>query len=1480
MEPELTAEEYEEANAPAIGEEDNENAKADSYTEFDPAVGALYPDIEDPAEAKAALKGKVGGRVQEEFDRRYDEGNPQTAEELLASQQASNQMAEDVDGAENIDFQTALDAEDPKVNPSRFRYSLNNRIAQDILDTYKDEEQGWGGWLADLGGVIVYDSTVGIKGNLTGDDEKQGMLIQSKMITMSTENFKTWFKGYADEMARGPSGGINQMFLSDLQGFLNSGGYVAIADDNVSKFWGAVDLLGIGQTVTKAGKVVVQGTKASRRAKKLLKNIEDSPTPTPDSTKLAMSKGSETAEEILEASDDLSPTNFQMILEGSFEEGNNLTARPVVSMGSSERIVTEKTLLDRITRIVDSGAAGRVVDDAAIIKEAERVGKAGVKQLVKNKVSEKSFALFKTGVQRVGPREHYVMNLFGQSNGAPFKTEKEAAKVFSNVLKSNQSNVKVIPLDKTDASKGFVLSKTDNLNLTGLAPDLERAAIVEVTHGFWNNLFHKTGIANSTARDVGGWATENQLGEASINAMSVQKKVFDDVIGKLTGDEFKTFNTYKVIERDSILRDWKSANDFITDYTNKMGNPPTQAQVDAHKAMTQMEMTQWYLRSTSMMRDLVAHGYQGIGMNMGKEAGQWRTAGKKVSVTQLPDDTQIWYKNQEYLLKDIPDADKAKMTVFKTKDGFKPPNDAEGLFFHVANPDDIGLLTPSDAMGVAISGRVDYTHATHFIVVDGVRKKSLLSASSGKSAEAAAKQLEEVRRVAASDMPKGEKDAFIRANNDWNTTINSLDDFEKFSGKYNWNFKKHGVIGSKKRDQAVIDSISDDPVENLTAGQMASTSQIRGQERLMHVGGHKSEHLAPSNSVSIGLDNEIMRLAFEAGTTRSIEGWVKTAIREGYGEAWGLGTAGDNIVDYRRAFMNAKVRPEDMGHTGEAGAFASQMEHMRSVIHRRIGTKGPLQSMLEINAKRLQETVFDTMGKQVNLSDPTNVLLKVGFQSAFGFFNIFQAPLQAAHAMVIIAASPRAGAKGATMALMFRKMVKETDPEVLKLFNKRMSKHFNIPENEVEDMLEYVRESGRGIVGADIMELGGRQIESNAKRGIKKGISKANDVGLAPFNWGERQNQLSGLFTSILEFKLDNPGVMLRGNMTARRSIARRDADLTFNMTNMARSWAQDDWRKVPTQWLSYTMRSFEALFVGRGLKWDERARMFVAMAPMYGMAGFGVDAMMPGTSEHIAEKFGWEPNDPRYTFLKWGVIDTMSDLLMPDDETGKVGIGIANRMSVMGGVIETYRKMEEGNFWEIVGGPSGSIAKGLWDATMDFMAVASGDKTVTLTDAAMKVLRQPSALDNYAKAYGILMYGNYLTKNGKPAPLKFSTIEGVAQAMGVSPLKLQNYYAAQTAVYRNDKELREFRGEINTLAERLMLRDRSTDEGMKIATEQLNALVIKVQTSPFSIEQKESLMRSIATRAELANLKLIKSLIKAGYTNWAKIIAEQGKTD
>ena len=145
METELTAEEYEAANAPAIGEEDNENAKADSYTEFDPAVGVLFPDIEDPNEAKAALKGKIGGRVQEEFDRRFDEDNPQTAEELMASQQASDQMVEDVDGAEKIDLQTALDADDPKANPTRFRYNLNNRIAQDILDTYRDEDQGWGG---------------------------------------------------------------------------------------------------------------------------------------------------------------------------------------------------------------------------------------------------------------------------------------------------------------------------------------------------------------------------------------------------------------------------------------------------------------------------------------------------------------------------------------------------------------------------------------------------------------------------------------------------------------------------------------------------------------------------------------------------------------------------------------------------------------------------------------------------------------------------------------------------------------------------------------------------------------------------------------------------------------------------------------------------------------------------------------------------------------------------------------------------------------------------------------------------------------------------------------------------------------------------------------------------------------------------------------------------------------------------------------
>ena len=1479
METELTAEEYEAANAPAIGEEDNENAKADSYTEFDPTVGVLFPEIEDPNEAKAALKGKIGGRVQEEFDRRFDEDNPQTAEELMASQQASDQMVEDVDGAENIDLQTALDADDTKVNPTRFRYNLNNRIAQEILDTYRDEDQGWGGWFADLAGVMVYDSTVGIKGNLTGDDEKQGMLIQSKMITMSTENFKTWFKGYADEMSRGPTGSVNQMFLSDLQGFLNNGGYVSIADDNVEKFWGAIDLIGLGQGVGKLGKAVVKGSKASRRARKLLKDIDSAAIPTPDSTKIARSKGAEAAEETLEA-DVVLTGRTEIITDGVFQTSNTLDVGEHLPQGVAQRILTENWLVEKFNNMFKSGAMGRAVDDIDVVKKAKQYGEEGIRHMIKNKVKEADFSLFKTGVVRLSPRENYVVNAFGTSKGHAFRTEKAAWKKFESVLKTNESNIKVIPVDKTDASKGFVVAKIDNLDLTGMAPDVARAEIIGVTQGFWNNVFYKTGLSNSTARDVGGWAAENQLGEAAINAMGVQKNIFDDVIGNLSNDEFKTFNAYKEVERGDIIREWRSANDFITDYTNRMDKEPSAAQVAAHKAMAEMEMTQWYLRSTAMMRDLVAHGYQGIGMNMGGDLGQWRTAGRKVQASQLPGETQIWYKGKEWLLKDIPEADRAKMTIFNTKDGFKPPNDAEGLFFHVANPDDIGLLTPNDAMGVAISGRIDYSNATHFVVVDGVRKKSLMSGSSGSSTEAAAKQIEDVRTVANSDMPKGDKDAYIRANNDWNTNINSFDEFEEFAKKYNWDYKKHAVLGSRRRDQAVIDTTSTDPVDNLTAGQMASTSQIRGEQRLTHVGGTEAKHLAPTESVSLGLDNEIMRLAFEAGTTKSIEGWVKTAIREGYGEAWGLGTAADKIVDYRRAFMNAKIRPDDMGQGGDGGAFATQMEHMRNVIHRRIGTKGPMQTMMDINAKRLQETVFDTTGKQVNLGDPTNALLKIGFQSAFGFLNIFQAPLQAAHAMVIIAASPRAGTKGATMALMFRKMVKETNPEVLKMFNKRMAKHFDIPEAEIEDMLEYVRESGRGIIGADIMELGGRQIESGAKRGFKKAMSKANDVGLAPFNWGERQNQLSGLFTSILEYKLDNPGVLLRGNLDARRSIARRDADLTFNMTNMGRSWAQDDWRKVPTQWLSYTMRSFEAIFVGRGLTLAERGRMFLAMAPMYGMTGFGVDAMMPGTTEHIAEKFGWQPNDVKYTFLKWGMIDGMVDLLMPDDENGKVGIGIANRMSVMGGVIETYRKMEEGNFWEIVGGPSGSIAKGAWDAVSDFMAVASGDQTVTLTDAAMKILRQPSALDNYAKAYGILMYGTYLTKNGKPAPLKFSTIEGVAQAMGVSPLKLQNYYAAQTAVYRNDKELREFRTEINTLAERLLLRDRTTDEGMKIATDQLNALVLKVQTSPFSIEQKESLMRSIATRGDLANLKLIKSLLKAGHTHWAKIMAEQGKSN
>jgi hypothetical protein len=249
----------------------------------------------------------------------------------------------------------------------------------------------------------------------------------------------------------------------------------------------------------------------------------------------------------------------------------------------------------------------------------------------------------------------------------------------------------------------------------------------------------------------------------------------------------------------------------------------------------------------------------------------------------------------------------------------------------------------------------------------------------------------------------------------------------------------------------------------------------------------------------------VQELANHAYTYNAMVGWVKSAQKAGVD--WLPKDVSPN--DYRTLFMKAEVK----GNT----AFDRRMKEIRDIEMRRMGVKSAAVQTMEDLGRQASEYVFQKTHIPTRLGDPSNALLNIGYQSAFGFFSVSQVLIQGSHAATVMAISPKHGFRGASMVLTIRSLYHKS-PEVVDLGVKRLSKYYNMPEDEIKEIMEYVRTSGRDVIGAEAIEQGtgvsygisGFQGESykpsvlrKAWLSTKKTTLKGMDYGLYFFNQGE-----------------------------------------------------------------------------------------------------------------------------------------------------------------------------------------------------------------------------------------------------------------------------------------------------------------------------------------------------------------------------------------
>ena len=1471
----------------------------EQYTSIDPQVPtpARTNDIVtstgeelETEEAKARFSGISQAAFAEVFNR--GQLYNKTAEQVL--QEASDLTAKQREFNENPEFvteqalsQSNIDWENLETRLAT-NYQIANEVAAKVRSKAGEDEATWFNYGADFIDRYVFRQIpIGMIEDFTARTERTGREILTKAATLSPKEFRTWIEDYAADVTNEGFFGSNNLFAAmEFQDRVQNRGFDPMKETvQALALLDLPSVVGVGKAVKAAGKL-----SSSLRSSTAIGRV----------TSMAGDEaGQAAAESTLRRSAD--PETLGTMSNPA--QDLNAAGTPVRPSNSGFIAkFQENKIIQEIDRLWRSGSFGRVVTEDKVREAAQKVA---------NDYAEKTTNVLQSGIDLIdeGLGVYVAKFRFGKANtGAPFlpvqtRAVREAGRIVTvledgtqvragqrlaefgepvgegvppidlqykptpSVLKLAEKlgpNAKVVQFDPSDASKGFVVEVTERVDTLGLpeAVGIELNIAGGVVRNTIGKLFNNSLLGSAALRDAERLSVLAQMGQAGRGAIKEIVRPYENAIKSLDSKADYTLRAvYSKLRdgEDSSLRVRYTDEEFKQNYKelHPNGAEATQKELDAYHALATVEEADYLLKATKELQRYVAKGY-----NKAVEvAPDIFSPAKQIKRSDLkPDDIVRTVEGRIYgTMEDIAQHLPEDIPVWKLD---KPLDTGERF---VIEPLSTRMVDPTDVMGYNPGGTRTNPFAKYFLVIggEGKRLKSLMSAFSEVDANTALSQLRTIRDAAlrgAQDI-----DSIIKNNNDWNPSIQTKAEFDEFTYAEGWvknpGDQLEGDIGIKGRNDEIISGELDNP--DIFAGVNASDyvqNDMRRQDRvLMDFGGGRAYNSDPVSSVFAQLGNSVFTYTNRAYTQNAMVGWVKAA--QDSGRTWFQ--QGIAKTDYETLFRTAEITGND--------AFARRMREMRNITLRRLNMQDEASQYMDRLGGQVAEFVFQKTGKKLNLGDPTNLLLKVGFQSAFGFLNLSQFVMQGLHATTIMAISPKHGLNAAAMVFAQRGLLGAVkDPVAYKQGVARLAKYHGLTEESAEELLEYIRTSGRAVVDGDAIEAGtgvgwglsrwrGENLKYSELRGkaeqLTDAVGRGLDIGLYPFKAGERLSRLTALNTAFLEFKQQFPRISALSD-TGREWITRREQTLTFNMTTLDRAKAQASLMKVPTQWLSYSLRAMEAVFVGRGFTAAERARLFAILGPMYGLTGFGLDT----AADYVGEKLGVEPGSAWYVGLKFGFIDGLSTALAGPE--GAVSVG--PRLAPIGAFIDTYKKIFEEETYQAIAGPSGEITVDIVKSFVNAADNLINGHTVALTEDIINVLRQPSALNNYAKAIGIFNNGQYRSKNGIAVGPEMNTAQALIAAFGFTPLQIQEFYSRKGQMFNSQRELSAFRKEVNTDAENAF---RLIDAGDPRGYELLNEIHAKIATSGFSFRDQVSLRKAASNRLESEWPRIAKRLLQQDRT-------------
>lgn len=893
----------------------------------------------------------------------------------------------------------------------------------------------------------------------------------------------------------------------------------------------------------------------------------------------------------------------------------------------------------------------------------------------------------------------------------------------------------------------------------------------------------------------------------------------DDIYNDLTNDPKLNSRTEPLTEEE-----------FVRMYVGKFSERPKEKVLEYWRTFSDYSDMEYFIRADEEFKKAVANNEVMVRLSNREDFVRAQR------VEQTPN-RSIWDQAQGKYVK--PEEAEELGTIYRLDpdEAFKDL-DGKDVAFVVERTPAERRLYHTDVMGYNVGAHRVYAQARqkgYFIrqenilrTVDGDEAagtpKTFMRVETNEQAISTVNQFNTiVDNIGASNI-----DEIIKRNNDWNPSMQTLDDFLKFADEQGLDPQRK--IGKDADGERLSNVFSSSDTVNNAFVKTAMVNRRRGVKPLVGYGGSPLETLRASDAIPQTAIGSLMRNGYYNYVKKAQE-QLYEAVKIGDG----TNPAATNMDEVKRLWESGKRRQAIDAMEWSDTPLKSKFDTARHTLQFATGAETIDIRLIRAGREALRESVLDenfTLSKvpgfkqvlkglsNTEIEATASLLRSLAFNLKLGLFAVDQLWVQASTLFSSTAiASSTLGTINALRTASVMPVVRMAlmAPDNAQRGILRLAEGLGgFTAKEIEEVVEITKKSGRLVLEATAME-------ENVGFSVAKNIGqKVADKGRFAFDEGERINRITAMLLSYKSLKKKYPKVDPTTDGGVQWIVGESDK-LTQSMTNTSSAAFQKSFvGSAAFQFLSYQRNVMEQMF-GSVLTASEKRRLVTQQVLMYGAAGVPLANWAMDRAEY---NYGSTPNDGLwddvYKGARYGLLDSSLEIM-----TG-VETDVGSRIGAGSGVWSFFRDMQQTSMVELLGGPGLETGKDVLSSVKGLISsVVSGNPSMVKSDL-HEIARNATAYDKATKAWLAVRTNQYHSRRtGKAVVGGLDQDDAIAILTGMPLREVQKAYTVSGFQYADRKTLDKIRSDLRKEGDRYarFLEEGKTDAALQ-SVENINQIL------------------------------------------------------